>query len=341
MNKLIVIVAVFLLYTTASFAQDISALYEKLNKSVVVIKVMESKTKGTGVSSDKVSYGALGSGVLIDNKGTILTAAHVVNNADKIKVIFADGQELMAKVTGLSKIADVAKIEILGVIKNPNPAKVGDSDKSRIGDKVMIIGSPMGLEHSLSVGYISRKEKHKSKTSGFSRLEFFQTDAAINTGNSGGPMFNMDGEVIGIVSSIMSRSGGFEGIGFVATINIVKDLLINKHNTWLGMDSQILYGPLALALNVPQGGGVLVENVTENSPAYYMGLKGGSIIVQIGKEELVIGGDIIIQLDDKRLDTPEEILKALDYLNALKVGDKYTFKVLRMGKMIDIVWTVK
>jgi len=340
MKRIFTIISAFIILSTNAIAQDISALYQKLDKSVVVIRVMESKTKGTGKSTDKVSYGALGSGVLID-KETILTAAHVVNNGDKIKVVFADGQELNAIVMGLSKIADVARIKILGVIKDPHPAKMGDSDKTRIGDKVMIIGSPMGLEHSLSVGYISRKEKHKSKTSNFSRLEMFQTDAAINTGNSGGPMFNMDGEVIGIVSSIMSRSGGFEGIGFVATINIIKELLIDHHNTWLGMDAQILYGPLALALNVKQGGGVLITNVTSGSPAYYMGLKGGSIITNIGHDELVIGGDIILQLDDKVLDSPEHILIALDYLNALKKGDKYSFKILRMGEVIDVNWTIK
>ncbi len=341
MNKIFTLIAVFVLFSTVSIAQNMSALYEKLNTSVVVIKVMESKTKGTGKLSEKVSYGALGTGVLISNDGIILTAAHVVNNGDKIKVVFADGQELMAKVEGLSKLADVAKIKVMGVIKNPQPAKMGDSDKTRIGDEVIIIGNPMGLEHSLSVGYISQKKTHKSKTSGFNRLEFFQTDAAINTGNSGGPMFNMDGEVIGIVSSIMSRSGGFEGIGFVATINIVKDLLINQRNTWLGMDSQILFGPLAFALNVEQGGGVLIENVTKNSPADFMGLKGGSIIVLIGTEELVVGGDILLEIDGKKLDSPDNILIALDYLNALETGYKYTLKVLRMGKVVDISWTVK
>ena len=341
MRKLFTVVIALIMISSVSIAQDIRALYKKLDPSVVVIKIMESKTKGTGKSNDKVSFGALGSGVLIDNEGTILTAAHVVNNGDKIKVIFTDGQELMAKVEGLSKMADVAKIKVIGRINNPHPAKVGDSDKSFIGDKVVIIGSPMGLEHSLSVGYISRKEKHKSKSSNFNRLEFFQTDAAINTGNSGGPMFNMDGEVIGIVSSIISRSGGFEGIGFVATINIVKDLLINQRNTWLGMDAQIVYGPLAFALNVKQGGGVLIENVTSNSPAYFMGLKGGSILGTIGNDEIVLGGDVLLQLDDKKLDSPENILIALDYLNALTTGDKYTFKVLRMGEVIDVSWTIK
>ncbi len=341
MKNIITLIIVFIFINSIAIAQDISALYEKLDKSVVVIKVVESKTNGQGKLDEKVSYGALGSGVLINKDGTIITAAHVVNNADEVVVVFSDGQEMRAKVVGLSKIADVAKIKVMGLIKNPLPAKMGDSDKTKIGDKIMIIGSPMGLDHSLSVGYISRKEQHKSRSSDFNRLEFFQTDAAINTGNSGGPMFNMDGELIGIVSSIMSRSGGFEGIGFVATINIVKNLLIKKHNTWLGIDAQILYGPLALAFNVPQDMGILVMNVTKSSPAYFMGLHGGSIIAKIGDEEIVIGGDIILQIDNIKFGTEESVLKGIDYINSLKPGSKYTLKVLRMGQIIDINWTVK
>ncbi len=341
MNKILILISIFVFSITSIIAQDISALYEKLDKSVVVIKVITSKTKGQGDHSDKVSFGSLGSGVLIDDKGTILTAAHVVNGGDEIMVVFADGQEMKAKVEGVSKMADIAKIKVMGRIKNPYPAKMGNSDLTKIGEKVMIIGNPMGLEHSLSVGYVSRKEKHKSHTSNLTRIEFFQTDAAINTGNSGGPMFNMNGEVIGIVSSIMSRSGGFEGIGFVATINIVKTILINQRNNWLGIDAQILYGPLAVAFNVPQDGGVLIMNVTKSSPAYFMGLKGGSIVAIIGGEELTIGGDILLELNDKKLDSPENILVALDSLNSLKPDDKYTFKVLRMGKIVDVSWKVK
>ncbi len=341
MIKNYTLIFVFILIGITVKAQDISALFAKLDSSVVIIQVIESQTKGDGGLNDKVSFGALGSGVLIDKTGRILTAAHVVNNADEIQVIFRDGQVLKAKVTSLSRQADIAVIKTMGVIRNPKPAKLGDSDKSKIGDKIMIIGSPMGLHHSLSVGYISRKETEKQMTSNFKSMEFFQTDASINTGNSGGPMFNMDGEVVGIVSSILSRSGGFEGIGFVATINIIKDLLLEKSNTWLGVDVLFLHGTLAMAFNVPQEGGVLIQNVTKGSPAHFMGLKGGFIKSVIAEREVVIGGDIVLAIDNYKFDTPKNVEKAVNYLNSIAKGGSYTLKVLRAGKIIDLKWTIK
>lgn len=337
------IIFLVLLATSNSqlMAQSISDLYAKLDLSVVVIEVVSSETKGDGDPRDKVSVGSMGSGVLVSEDGIIITAAHVVNNADAIRVTFSDGQQLRAKVISLSRLADVTLIKCDGLIKNPHVAKMGDSDKTRIGDEVMIIGSPMGLTHSLSVGYISRREKQTDNRAGFTRLEYFQTDAAINTGNSGGPMFNMQGEVIGIVSSILSRSGGFEGIGFVATINIVKELLFEKSNIWLGVDVFVLSGPLAVALNVPQQGAILIQNVAKDSPSYFMGLKGGFVKAVIDQHEITLGGDIILSIDGHKFDNEENILKAVDYLNGVKKGATYTFKVLRNGQVTDVSWVAK
>ena len=241
----------------------------------------------------------------------------------------------------LSRAADVALLQCDGVIEHPKVAKMGDSDKVHIGDKVMIIGAPMGLEHSLSVGYISRRDRDGESHNGLRRMEFFQTDAAINTGNSGGPMFNMKGELIGIVSSILTRSGGFEGIGFAAAINIVKSLLFEKPNVWLGLDVFYLQGNLAFAMNVPQEGGILIQNVTKNSPVWFMGLKGGFIKAEIDKTPVILGGDIILSIDGRKFDTEENVYKALDYLNAVKPGTKYTFQVLRRRKIINVSWIAK
>lgn len=342
MKKLqLILVSIMFISVMGTKAQDISKLFEECDKSVVIINVLESKTTGSGKIGEKVSYGALGTGVLINKTGQILTAAHVVNDADVIEVVFADGQRLTAKTEGLSRMADVAIIKVQGVINNPYPAKIGDSDKSRIGDKVMVIGNPMGLNHSLSVGYLSRREVKQNTSENFSKMEFFQTDAAINTGNSGGPMFNMDGEVIGIVSSILSRSGGFEGIGFAATINIIKELLIDHSNTWLGIDVFLLEGPLAKAFNVYNDAGILVQNVTKDSPAYYMGMKGGNINIKIGEHQITIGGDIILAIDDVLLDNPQNIQKGIAHLNSLEKGAKYKITVLRSGEKVDLNWMVK
>ena len=337
-----IIVSLFIIISSVQLqAQNISDLYAELDLSVVVIEVISSETAGDGNMRDKVSMGSLGSGVLVSKDGVIITAAHVVNNADAIRVTFKDGQQLRAKVTSLSRIADVALIKCDGVIKNPKVAKMGNSDDTRIGDEVLIIGSPMGLTHSLSVGYISRREKQTDSRAGFTRMEYFQTDAAINTGNSGGPMFNMQGEVIGVVSSILSRSGGFEGIGFVATINIVKSLLFEKTNIWLGVDVFVLSGPLAIALNVPQEGAILIQNVAKDSPGYYMGLKGGFVKATIEEHEIILGGDIILSIDGHSFDTEENVLKAVDYLNSVKKGESYTFKVIRNGQIVDVSWIAK
>ncbi len=345
MKRFTISVAIILLIVSNAIqlkAESIADLYARLDSSVVLIEVISSETSGDGDMLKKVSSGSLGSGVLVSKNGVIITAAHVVNNADAIRVTFKDGQVLRAKVTALSRLADVALIECEGVIKNPKVAKMGDSDKTRIGDKVLIIGSPMGLTHSLSIGYISRRDKQEDSRAGFTRMEYFQTDAAINTGNSGGPMFNIQGEVIGVVSSILSRSGGFEGIGFVATINIVKSLLFEKKNIWLGLDVFILSGPLALALNVPQASAVLIQNVAKDSPGYYMGLKGGFVKAVVGdKHKIVLGGDIVLSIDGYRFDSEDNILKAVDYLNAVKSGTKYTFKVIRHGQIVNVSWIAK
>ena len=344
MKKITLSIIVLLIIASSNIqlkAQEIAGLYAKLDPSVVLIEVISSHTKGDGDMRDKVSTGSLGSGVLVSKDGLILTAAHVVNDADAIRVTFSDGQQLRAKVKTMSRLADVATIQCEGVIKNPVVAKMGDSDKTKIGERVIIIGSPMGLNHSLSVGYISRRESQEENREGFTRMEYFQTDASINTGNSGGPMFNMQGEVIGIVSSILSRSGGFEGIGFVATINIVKELLIEKSNIWLGVDVFVLSGPLAMAFNLPQEAGILIQNVAKDSPAYYMGLKGGYINGTIVDRPIVLGGDIVLSIDGHKFDSEENILKAVDYLNSIKSGTTYVFKVMRFGKIIDVSWVAK
>jgi len=339
--KTSIVVLCLFFSTWAVTAQSLADLYSKLDSTVVIVEVISTQTAGNGDMNQKVSSGSIGSGVLVSKKGKIITAAHVVNNAEAIRVVFKDGQKLLAKVVALSRSADVALLQCNGHIVNPRVAKMGDSDKVRIGDKIMIIGSPMGLEHSLSVGYISRRDRDGNSHNGLRRMEFFQTDAAINTGNSGGPMFNMQGELIGVVSSILTRSGGFEGIGFAATINIVKSLLFEKPNIWLGVDVFYLQGNLAFALNVPQEGGILIQNVTKDSPAYFMGLNGGFIKAEIDKNPVILGGDIILSVDGRKFDTEENVYKALDYLNAVKPGSKYTFQVLRRGKIVDVSWIAK
>lgn len=319
-------------------AQDLRELYKKVNPSVVIIKTVESVSQGAGNPRQKTSMEGLGTGVLISEDGLILTAAHVVNTADKILVEFLDGQNIEGKVVYMALAADVATIKLVSRPNNPVVAKLGDSDQVEIGQQIFVIGTPLGLSHSLSSGLISGRHHQNRLTSNMSYSEFFQTDAAINQGNSGGPVFSMDGEVIGIASSILTQSGGFEGIGFAATSNIARNLLLDRKQMWYGFQPMMLTDELASIFNIPQEAGMLVLSVTKNSPAYFMGLKGGYLNISIGGEDLLIGGDIILALEGIPIISMENLEKITDHMIKLPSGSKYTFKVLRAGEIIEIQW---
>jgi serine protease Do len=321
-----------------TFGQDLADLYDKVKPSVVVIKVTESVSAGVGNPNQMMSSGGLGSGVLVSNDGLIITAAHVVGIADRIEVEFSDGQVFGAKVISLSKPADLALIKLNIMPQNPVVAKLGDSDKVRIGQQIFVIGAPEGLEHSLSSGYISGRHTQNRMTSDMKMAEFLQTDAAINPGNSGGPVFNLDGEVVGIASFILSQSGGFEGIGFMATSNMAKQELMNEKNSWQGVETMEIEGEMARVFNIPQKSGVLCLDVAKNSPAYYAGLRGGFIKMSIGETEFLAGGDIMLSVDGLEFTGQESLEKIRDHINGLTKGTVYKVKILRGGVVMELDW---
>ncbi len=337
MSKILIFLLAIVAFVDTS-AQDLTDLYKKVNPSVVIIKTLESVSEGVGNPMQKTSMEGLGTGVLISEDGLILTAAHVVNTADKIWVEFIDGQNIEAKIEYMAIAADVASIKLVSRPKNPVTAMLGDSDEVEIGQQIFVIGTPLGLSHSLSSGLISGRHHQGRITSNLSYSEFFQTDAAINQGNSGGPVFTLKGEVIGIASSILTQSGGFEGIGFAATSNIAKSLLLDRRQLWYGFQPMMLTDELASIFNIPQEAGMLVLSVTKDSPAYYMGLKGGYLDISIGGQDLLVGGDIILALDDIPVTSMENIEKITDHMAALKSGSKYKFKILRAGEIIELEW---
>ncbi len=197
-------------------AQDLTKLYERVDPAVVVIITEVKDVVNVGSATKIVSSEGLGSGFLISDK-QIITAAHVVQFAEKLNVKFDDGEIIPAKVISSFNTADLALLELIWPRKNAVTVKLGDSDKAKIGSKVFVVGAPYGLSHSLSSDYVSGIIKDEQTKNPFTISEFIQTDTAINTGNSGGPMFNMQGEVIGIVSKILTESDGFQEIGLVAT----------------------------------------------------------------------------------------------------------------------------
>jgi S1-C subfamily serine protease len=337
-----IIYLVFLICAAQGFGQTTKTqqmrdLYIKSNPSVVVIKTLE-KTIPTPALAGLVSLPQLGSGVLISSDGKILTAAHVVQTADYVLVEFADGKSVRAHVLASNPLADVALLQTDSVLPNIVPAKLGDSDKIEVGDDIYIIGAPYGLSYSLTVGHISAKRVSNAANSGFAKLELLQTDAAINQGNSGGPMFNMAGEVVGIVSQILSQSGGFEGLGFAVTSNVARKLLVEDNKSfWTGIDGYMLTDELARVFNLPQSAGLLVSRVAENSPAADLRILGGSVRANIGGEELVVGGDIILEVAGIQVTADWRALaETQTALSKIKPGDKYAVRVLRSGQVIEL-----
>ncbi len=341
MKKIYLLFVIIIFSVNANFAQSYSELFKKTDPSVVVIKVIESSSAGTGDPYQRTSYGSLGSGVLVDESGTILTAAHVVQVASAILVEFADGQQLKAEVHKIAPEADIAVIKTIGKPQNPTVAKLANSDLVNVGDPIYIIGSPMGLYHSLSVGYVSGRHTENLDFSRTGKIEFFQTDAAINQGNSGGPMFNANGEVIGIVSSILTQSGGFEGLGFVATSNMAKTIIENEGYNWMGIDAHYVEGNIAKILNIKQGAGFIIENVADQSPAYFMGLKGGYQKVIIDKSVYLLGGDILLSANNYKFTGEKGLADFLEFYQKMKSGDKLILKVLRAGEEVQLEWIIK
>jgi S1-C subfamily serine protease len=282
-----------------------------------------------------VSSAGLASGVLI-SEDKVLTAAHVVQAVDKVFVEFADGLLVTARVLSSAIQADVALLQLDWAPPDATPARLGDSDQVEVGDKVFVVGAPYGLSPTLSVGHVSGRAAPKNHLTGMSAWEFFQTDAAINGGNSGGPMFNWKGEVIGIVSNILTRSGGFEGIGFAATSKMAR-LLLEQKPFWSGMEGILIQGNLAAVLNLPQPAGFLVQRVAEGSASWRLGIRPGALRVSIEGSDLLLGGDVILSVngidvleDDAAMDSIYESV------SNLKPGERVVARVLRAGRLVEL-----
>lgn len=320
-------------------AQDLSKIYAKVNPAVVTITVEEKEiiTDQMTMSKAVVTNEGLGSGVVISAAGEIMTAAHVVEAAENVTVSFINGDKVPAKVVTMNSDADVALVKLVWIPDELKVATIADSDNVKIGNQVFVIGAPLGLEHSLSVGHISGRMSQDEISDKFSKPEFFQTDASINHGNSGGPMFNMKGEVIGIVSFILSQSGGFEGIGFAATSNVAKHELLGEQPFWFGLTHQPLGGVAAHIFNLPQDMGLMVQKVATNSPADIAGVRPGVFKVKIEGEEILAGGDIILKVDTFDISAELDIVAFRHAMANKNPGDQIPLKVLRGGKIIELI----
>jgi serine protease Do len=232
----------------------------------------------------------LGTGVIVDEQGHILTNNHVIGESDEVSVRINGDRTVKAKVVGTDPRTDLAVIKIKVKEALPKPAKLGDSEKLKIGEWVVAAGASFGLDNTITAGIVSAKGRALS--GGAQYEDFIQTDAAINPGNSGGPLVNLRGEVVGINTAIVSKSGGYMGIGFAIPINMAKqvlDSLISNGKVtrgWLGVGIQNLTEDLAKSFNYTETEGALVGHVDPKGPAKKTGLQQGDIIVQLGKTKI-------------------------------------------------------
>jgi len=335
MNKLLAVTlaaAVLPAFAPAAQAQSLEEVFRKVNPSVVVVRA-----KGRDVSAGGVTrFNETGSGVLVSAAGRVMTASHVVNGMDEITVEGVAGEVVRAKIISSDAAADISLLQLERVTAAMRVAMVGDSNTVKVGDQVMVIGAPYGLTHSMSAGWISARWPPNTIFRDMPLAEFFQTTATINTGNSGGPMFNMAGEVIGIVSQNISKSGGSEGLGFVVTVNTVKKLLIDRKVFWSALQGTMLTGNLAATFNVPATAAFLVKTVAQGTTAWDMGLQGGDRIVTIDGKEIAVGGDIILSVDGIPVVSEDNIEKIRNRLATAPPGTPFKVTALRAGKVIEL-----
>jgi serine protease Do len=328
----ILAVAALLTLAPAARAQSLEEIFTKVKPYVVVVR-----TKGRDVGAGGVTrFSQTGSGVLVSSSGRVLTAAHVVNGMDEITVEGVGGEVVRAKLISADTAADVSVLQLERVTENMRVAPLGDSDEMRVGQQVMVVGAPYGLSYSMSVGWISARWPPNTIFPDMPLAEFLQTTATINTGNSGGPVFNMAGEVVAIVSQNISKSGGSEGLGFVVSLNSARTILTDGKIFWGALQGTLLTGDLAAIFNVPQPAGFLVKTVAQGSMAWNMGLKGGDRIVTVAGKELALGGDIILSVDGIPAVSEDSIEKIRNRLADAPSGTPFKMSVLRAGQVVEL-----
>jgi S1-C subfamily serine protease len=324
---------------TGSGAFDPEGIYKRESPGVVTI--ISAGLKGSGSSAGQ-DTGGLGSGFVISSDGEVATNAHVVTSgeggsiveAKRVYVRFPDGNEVDAKVVGFDPFADVAllKIDPSGLKLRPLP--LGSVKGVKVGAPVAAIGSPFGEEQSLSIGVISATGRSIDSLTGFSTSGAIQTDAAINHGNSGGPLLDANGDVLGINSQIQTQSGDGSGVGFAVPVDAVKRSLdqLRKdgkvHYAYLGVSSRALYPQVAKRFDLPTSRGVWVQTVPKGGPADRAGIRAGTQDVKFQELPWTVGGDIIVGVDGKTVAKDDDLAQAL---LPYSPGDKVTLTLYRDG----------
>jgi S1-C subfamily serine protease len=340
---------------------DPAAIYARDSPGVVtvfsVLPASGSSASGGGLTipdgngdipQSPVPSEGIGSGFVVSGSGEVATNAHVVTDgtgaaikrAKEVYVAFADGNEVSAKIVGFDPNADVALLKIDPAGLTLRPLSLGSTRDLRVGTPVAAIGSPFGEPQSLSVGVVSAADRSIESLTGFEISGAIQTDAAINRGNSGGPLVNAKGEVLGINSQIQSTSGGGEGVGYAIPVDTVRrtlDALRTRGEVdyaYLGVATTRIYPQLARRFKLPVSKGAWVQEIVPDGPADKAGLHAGSSRTRFQARSVIPGGDIIKAVDGKALGDEADLSVALA---SHKPGDKVTLRVYRDGTPRSIV----
>jgi len=316
---------------------QIIAVYEAVSPAVVNIT---SRSYTYDMFMRAIPQEGTGSGFVYDTQGHVVTNYHVIENAEELLVTLANGQVYEAQIVGADPSNDLAVIRIDAGPDLPAPVALGDSDQLRVGQFVLAIGNPFGLEQTLTTGVVSALGRVIESPDGRFIGEAIQTDAAINPGNSGGPLLDLEGRVIGVNSQIISTSGTSSGVGFAVSVNtvrrVVPELIARGYypHPWLGTEMLTLTPATAKVLreagmNVPVDSGLLVIETVPGGPADKAGIKGGVHVVRIGRYRVPLGGDIITAVNGQTVEDFQDLTVYLE--TETVVGDTVELIIIRNG----------
>jgi S1-C subfamily serine protease len=286
---------------------------------------------------------ALGSGFVVDKSGHIVTNYHVIDGASEVFVNFSQDDRLRARIVGSDPATDIALLKIDGHRRGLSPIALGDSEEVRVGDEVVAIGNPFGLERSVTAGIVSALQREIVSPSSYPIDKVIQTDAAINRGNSGGPLLNAAGEVIGVNTQIATAgSEGNVGVGFAVPVNTVRDVVMELIRTgrvehaYIGISMQDLSKEVASLVDLPTQG-ALVARVVPGSPADQAGLRGGDTSIVINGESYVVGGDVITEADGRPVASSDDVREAIANR---KPGQKLPLRIRRGTETLSVTVTL-
>jgi S1-C subfamily serine protease len=322
----------------------VNQIYDRYAKGVAFVQAevtRSSESPFDPFGGDQPST-ASGSGFLIDDDGHLITNAHVVQDAEGVQVQLGDDEDgQSAEVVGTDPSSDVAVLKVDDT-KGATPLPLGDSSEADVGDPVVAIGNPFGLDRTVTTGIVSALQRQIQAPNGFSISDVIQTDAAVNPGNSGGPLLDASGRVVGINSQIASSSGGSEGVAFAVPIATAQDVFEQLREggevkrAYLGITGGEISSEIAGALDLPVEKGVLVERAFGGGPADSAGISGATGQATIGGQTFPVGGDIITKVDGKEIAGMEDVIAAVD---RHEPGDELELTVLSDGDEREV--TVK